>query len=119
MKKQWCRSAIQTGERFIVQVDVQSQMPSSSVTGAINMLFDVKELRKGIEHEYIGFSPNTTNVKPVHLANGMFRGLLNEANDTTSGLFRFVFSSSKKDGTIPKGHELDRVYQWLLGEGRI
>lgn len=83
------------------------------------MLFDVKEFRKGIEHEYIGFSPNTTNVKPVHLANGMFRGLLNEANDTTNGLFRFVFSSSKKDGTIPKGHELDRVYQWLLDEGRI
>lgn len=83
------------------------------------MLFDIKEIRKGIEHEYIGFSPNTTNVKPVHLANGMFRGLLNEANDTTSGLFRFVFSASKKDGTIPKGHELERVYQWLLDEGRI
>ena len=83
------------------------------------MLFDVKDLRKSIEHEYIGFRANTTNVKPVHLANGMFRGLLNEANYTTTRLFRFVFSSSKKDGTIPKGHELDRVYQWLLDEGRI
>lgn len=83
------------------------------------MLFDIKEIRKGIEHEYIGFSPNTTNVKPVHLANGMFRALLNETSDTTNGLFRFVFSASTKDGTIPKGHELGRVYQWLLDEGRI
>lgn len=82
------------------------------------MLFDIKKDRQGIEHEYIGFSPNTTNVKPVHLANGMFRWLLNEANDT-SRLFQFVFSSSKKDGTIPKGHELDKVYQWLLDEERI
>lgn len=83
------------------------------------MLFDIKDIRKGIEQEYIGFSPNTTNVKPVHLANGMYRGILNEASDTTSGLFRFVFSASKKDGSVPKGHELERVYDWLTEEDRI
>lgn len=83
------------------------------------MLFDIKEIRKHIEQEYIGFSPNTTNVKPVHLANGLFRGLLNEASDTTSGLFRFVYTASKKDGTVPKGHELDKLYQWLIDEGRV
>ncbi len=83
------------------------------------MLFDIKDIRKGIEQEYIGFSPNTTNVKPVHLANGMYREILNEASDTTSGLFRFVFSASKKDGSVPKGHELERVYEWLTEEKRI
>ena len=49
----------------------------------------------------------------------MFRGLLNEANDTTNGLFQFRVFCLKKDGTIPKGHELGRVYQWLLDEERI
>lgn len=83
------------------------------------MLFDIKNIRKGVEQEYIGFSPNTTNVKPVHLANGMYRGILNEVSDTSSGLFRFVFSASKKDGSVPKGHELERVYEWLTEEQRI
>ncbi len=83
------------------------------------MPFDIKAKREEIEHEYIGFSPNTTSVKPVHLANGMFRGILNEASETTSGLFRFVFTASRKDGTIPKGHELEKVYQWLLDDERM
>ncbi len=81
------------------------------------MLFDIKKERQGIEHQYIGFSPNTTNVKPVHLANGMFRRLLDEAHDTRR-LFQFVFSA-KSDGTIPKGHQAEDVFQWLLDEDRI
>jgi hypothetical protein len=81
------------------------------------MLFDIKKERQGIEHQYIGFSPNTTNVKPVHLANGMFRRLLGEAHDTRR-LFQFVFSA-KNDGTIPKGHQTEDVFQWLVDEDRI
>lgn len=81
------------------------------------MLFDIKKERQDIEHEYIGFSPNTTNVKPVHLANGMFRNLLGEAYETQR-LFQFVFSA-KSDGEIPNGHRVEQVFQWLRDEDRI
>jgi hypothetical protein len=79
--------------------------------------FDIKETRKRIEQSYIGFSPNTTNIKPVHLANGMFRRLLGTAYDTRC-LFQFVFVA-KNDGSIPRGHELQKVYDELLHADRL
>jgi len=76
--------------------------------------FDIKDRRKTIEQTYIGFSPNTTNIKPVHLANGMFRRLLGTAYDTRR-LFQFVFVA-KNDGSIPRGHELQNVYTQLIND---
>lgn len=81
------------------------------------MPFDIKEKRKSIEQRYIGFSPNTTNIKPVHLANGMFRRLLDQAYDTKR-LFQFVFVA-KNDGKVPRGHEIENVYAQLVNDDRL
>lgn len=80
-------------------------------------MFDIKELREGIEQEYIGFSPNTTNVKPAHLANGMYRTLLGERYDTTQ-LFRFIYMTLK-DGSPLLGSEPLTIYNQLITSGRI
>jgi hypothetical protein len=81
------------------------------------MTIAIEEAREWIEEQFIGFSPNTNNVKPVHIANGMFRAVLGGTVNTRS-LHRFVFSRTDK-GRIPRGHELEKVYSTLINEHRL
>jgi len=81
------------------------------------MPFDIKEKRKDIETESIGFNPNTTRVRPAHIANGMFRTLQNEIYDTQP-LFQFIFAN-KQDGSVPKGHEQSTIYNKLRVGNKI
>jgi hypothetical protein len=80
------------------------------------MPFDIKEQRDFIEQRYIGFSPNTASVKPVHLANGLFRVLLGHSYDTRH-LVQFVVYEAKKGVSRP--HELSVVFDRLQEAGRL
>jgi hypothetical protein len=77
----------------------------------------ISEANDFIEKKYIGFKPNTGSIKPVHIANGLFRVATGRTNDT-SLLNKFVYSSSEK-GKIPTGHELDNVFSLLCEEDKI
>jgi hypothetical protein len=80
-------------------------------------VIEIEKLRKEIEQEFIGFSPATLSVKPVHIANGLFRGVLEYVSDTGM-LFKFIISQSQK-GEVLDGHELNDVYALLKIENRL
>ena len=77
----------------------------------------IEEMIRDIEERYLGFNPNTTSVKPVHIANGLFRSL-SGATYSTKLLHKFVFSETKK-GTVPRGHDLESIYNELRELGRL
>lgn len=77
----------------------------------------IESIRTSVDHKYVGLSPDTRSIKPVHIANGLFRTLTGKTYDTEM-LNRFVVSQ-KHDGEIPKGHDLPTIYQWLAENGRI
>lgn len=77
----------------------------------------VEALRVAAERDYVGFPPNTYSVKPVHIANGLFRFVHGKTYDT-SLLNRFVFWQ-KADGTVPPKHRLEVVSQELVDLERI
>lgn len=81
------------------------------------MTIAIEGAREAVEHQYIGFSPSTNSVKPVHIANGMFRAILKSTVDTKT-LNQFVVAK-KENGQVPKGHELERIYAGLLTENRL
>ena len=66
------------------------------------MTIAIEAAREKVEKQFIGFSPSTNSIKPVHIANGMFRAILKRTTDTTT-LNRFVVSR-KENGQVPKGH---------------
>jgi hypothetical protein len=76
------------------------------------MSIAIEELREQVDEAYVGIRLNTTKVKPVHVANGMFRTIVGETN-VTKLLHRFVFHQ-KASGEIPQGHDLDSVINDLL-----
>lgn len=80
-------------------------------------MFDIKAIRDSIEQQYIGFSPNTTNVKPAHLANGMFRVLLGQRFDTNR-LFRFIYPTLSDGSPVP-GNELATIYDQLVASDHL
>ncbi|MDO8655512.1 MAG: hypothetical protein Q7R48_03865 [bacterium] len=76
------------------------------------MSIRIEEYRKTLEARFVGFSPNTTSVKPVHLANGLFRAVLGEVADT-SDIVRFSVAQLHS-GQIPKNHDLEAVKALLI-----
>lgn len=81
------------------------------------MTINIELMWKTIDKKYIGMSPNTVSVKPVHIMNGLTKTVMGEIYDTKS-LNRFVFSQ-KADGKVIKGHELNTVYEWLEDNNKI
>ncbi|MBV1734759.1 MAG: hypothetical protein KMY50_03115 [Candidatus Desulforudis sp.] len=82
------------------------------------MTIVIGEAFQHVERTLIGCRPNTSSVKPVHIANGLFRNILGYTTDTGM-LNRFVFVAKKKDGAIPSGHELASIYGELLDNNRL
>lgn len=74
-------------------------------------LVEIEKARIWVEQQYVGFSPSTSSVKPVHIANGLYRTVQARTYDT-KWLNRGVFVSTQK-GQIPKGHKLEEVYEEL------
>lgn len=81
------------------------------------MTIKIEEYLDEIDKKYVGFSPNTTSIKPVHISNGLFRAALDHTSDTKT-LNRFTFWQ-KADGNIPPGHELETVFSSLVAQNRI
>jgi len=69
------------------------------------------ELRKAVDDKYVGFKPESSSVKPVHIAMGVFKSILGECY-TADGILRlsYVISST---GIIPKGNEPESIMQML------
>ena len=78
---------------------------------------NIEEMRLAIERDFVGFSPSTTGVKPVHIANGLFRTVVDGAYPAAF-LNQFVFSETVK-GEIPHGHDLDTIYETLEEDNKI
>jgi hypothetical protein len=81
------------------------------------MIESIKNMTQKIEERYIGFGPNTSSVKPVHIANGLFRTIVDETYSAKL-LNRFVVSEFKKAQPTP-GHDLASVYDDLTKKDRI
>ena len=75
------------------------------------MSIEIKELRDSVDRAYVGIRLNTDKVKPVHIANGLFREASESIADTKL-LHRFVFDQTNK-GVVPKGHALDDLLEDL------
>ena len=72
---------------------------------------NIQDARTSVDKHLVGFRPNTTSIKPVHIANGLFRAVLHSIAQTRR-LNTFVFWQ-KHTGEVPHGHELDVVFQKL------
>ena len=83
------------------------------------MLFDetLKEFREKLDKKYIGFSANGSSVKPVHIANGLFRTVLGYAYDTDT-IGKFSYTKSNKGVTKPAA-QLKKVYKEYTDNNRI
>lgn len=69
------------------------------------------DIRTNVDKQYVGFNPNTSSIKPVHIANGVFITIAGvRANTNAIHKLSYV---SKKDGKVPAGNELDTVIQML------
>ena len=77
------------------------------------MSIAIEELMEVVDETFVGIRLNTPKVKPVHIANGLFRAVLGETNSTKL-LHRFVFHQKARTGEIPAGHEIDLVMNDLL-----
>lgn len=87
------------------------------IEGGVEMTIKIEDYFNEINKRYVGFSPNTTSIKPVHISNGLFRTAIKHVADTKT-LNRFVFWQ-KADGRIPAGHELEKVFNSLVEKDRI
>jgi len=77
----------------------------------------IEDIRTKTDELRVGLTPNTRSIKPVHVANGLFRTVL-EMTFNTEALNRFVIDR-KHDGSVPKGHDVDSILKWLVENGRI
>lgn len=75
------------------------------------------DIRTNVDKLYVGFNPNTSSIKPVHIANGVFITIAGvRANTNAIHKLSYV---SKKDGKVPVGNELDSVVQMLKDKDAI
>ncbi len=77
----------------------------------------LREARKSVDSKYVGFTPNGSAVKPVHIAGGSLRCIYGQYNRTMN-IKRMALVSDAK-GNIPKGNELDTIYELLLSMEKI
>src|SRR5688500_1353797 len=71
-----------------------------------------------VEQPYVGFSTATRSVKPVHIANGLFRSLTGLYADTEL-LNRLAFFQKADGGPLPSGYSLDEIFARLRDNGRL
>lgn len=70
-------------------------------------LKSIHAIRQEIDKKYIGFIPQNTSVKPVHIANGLFKRLYGSAFNTRD-ISRLSYVH-KANGQIPKGQTDEEV----------
>ena len=77
----------------------------------------LREARKAVDKDYVGFTPNGSSIKPVHIAGGSLRCIYGAYN-RTKNIKRMALVSDAK-GNIPLGNETDTVYAQLSEEEKI
>lgn len=77
----------------------------------------LREARKAVDKDYVGFTPNGSSIKPVHIAGGSLRCIYGAYN-RTKNIKRMALVSDAK-GNIPLGNEADTVYAQLSEEEKI
>lgn len=71
----------------------------------------LKEIRNQVDEKYVGFKPNGSSVKPVHIFSGVTRSIYGKTADTT-GIRKFAFVSDTK-GHTPVGNDLSSIKEFL------
>lgn len=77
----------------------------------------LNEIQQHLNDEYVGFRPNKGSVKLVHIADGIYR-TIGGSSFNPKDMLKIAFVSDKK-GNVPKGYELDEVYQFLCDKDVI
>lgn len=77
----------------------------------------LKELREKVDERYVGFRPNGSSVKPVHIYSGASR-IIYGASMMTQGIKRLSYVSDAK-GKTPKNNTLEKVKEMLVERDAI
>ena len=77
----------------------------------------LREARKKVDADYVGFTPNGGSIKPVHIAGGSLRCIFGQYNKTMKIKQMALVSDAK--GNIPKGNEADTIYNLLSEDEKI
>ena len=77
----------------------------------------LREARKAVDRDYVGFTPNGSSIKPVHIAGGALRCIYGAYN-RTKNIKRMALVSDAK-GNIPTGNEAETIYAQLSEEEKI
>lgn len=77
----------------------------------------LREARKSVDKEYVGFTPNGGSIKPVHIAGGSLRCIYGAYNRTMNIKHMALVSDAK--GNIPSGNETSTIYSNLSEEEKI
>lgn len=80
-------------------------------------LMPLKDLRSKVDDLYVGFHPNGSSVKPVHIANGCQRILL-ERFMQQEGVIDLGFVNTNKGENIT-GHSNEEIFKKLLSEDKL
>ncbi|OQB13592.1 MAG: hypothetical protein BWY15_01667 [Firmicutes bacterium ADurb.Bin193] len=77
----------------------------------------LRDARKAVDKNYVGFTPNGSSIKPVHIAGGSLRCIFGYYN-RTKNIKRMALVSDSK-GNIPAGNEADIIYSQLAKDEKI
>lgn len=77
----------------------------------------LRDARNAVDKEYVGFTPNGSSIKPVHIAGGSLRTIYGQYNRTMN-IKRMALVSDKK-GNIPAGNEGPTIYAHLVEDEKI
>ena len=77
----------------------------------------LRDHRNAVDKVYVGFPPNGSSIKPVHIASGALRTIYGAYN-TTINIKRLALVSDSK-GHTPTGNEIDTIFDRLLEDESI
>lgn len=77
----------------------------------------LREARKAVDQNYVGFTPNGSSVKPVHIAGGSLRCIYGAYNRTKNIKKMALVSDAK--GNIPSGNEPDTIFNELNNAEKV
>lgn len=77
----------------------------------------LKKMREKVDEKFVGFKPNGSSVKPVHIYSGASRIIYGESVHT-QGIKRLSYVSDAK-GKTPKNNTLDKVKEMLAERDAI
>lgn len=77
----------------------------------------LRQARKDVDKSYVGFTPNGSSVKPVHIAGGSLRCIYGECNRTRNIKKMALVSDAK--GNVPSGNDADTIFAELNDSEKI